>query len=333
MHPAVLLCSSLLAAAGTQKPKAPPPPPLPPPQAVALPGLAGAPLVGSPSFTPDDKKVLVSRFGPSGGPAARNGKLYLVPLDHPEETEEIDVVGSNDRGDFTAHLSPDGKRVAYLAGGELWVVAVPGSDASPKDPERVYPPKEGDAPLGPKLSHFAWAIDGTWMLLESPLGWARLSGETGELAPLPLNPSDLTGGSLVLGPDGTHVAFVRPTSGPGWINGAKVIVLNIETGQAQVADFDHDYTEVAVLPDAQLLGKDASGNLWVLRGKRRVLYFQPPPVGGATAGRYTVSLDNTKLAYISTNGEGTRSQLFVGPAPRPPPWPKRGDDSDDVGHR
>jgi hypothetical protein len=299
---------------------------------VALPQLAAAPFLGSPSFTPDDKKVLVSRFGAHGGATMRSGKLYLVPLDGPEDTEEIDVVGGNDHGDFSAHLSPDGKRIAYLADGELWLVAVPGSDASPKEPARLYPPKEGDAPLGPKLSHVAWATDGSWLLLQSPLAWARLSGETGEVAILPLKASDLTTGSLVLGPDGTHVAFVRPTSGPGWINGAKVIVLNIETGQAQIADFDHDYTEVAVLPDAQLLGKDASGNLWVLRGKHRVLYFQPPPLEGATAGRYSVSLDNSRIAYISTNAQGTRSQLFVGPAPRPPPWAKRGGDSEDVGH-
>ena len=331
MHPAALLCSILLAAAGASKAKPPPAPPLAPPKPVALAPLGGALLVGSPSFTPDDQKILVARFGPPTGAPTRDGKLYLVALEHPAEAEFIDVAGSNDHGNFSAHLSPDGKRIAYLADGELWLVAVPGSGASPKEPARIYP-KEGDASLGPKLSHFAWATDGTWLLLQSPLAWARLSGETGEVAVLPLKPSDLTGGSLVLGPDGTHVAFVKPTSGPGWINGAKVIVLNIETGQAQVADFEHDYTEVSVLPDAQLLGKDASGNLWVLRGKRRLLYFQPPAVAGATAGQYALSLDNTRLAYISTSAQGTRSQLFVGPAPPAPPRPKRGEDPDEVAH-
>jgi hypothetical protein len=326
MQLAALLFSGFFAAAPAPTQKAPAPPP--PPQAVVLSPLAGAPLVGSPSFTLDNAKVLVSRFGPPRGQpslAGHAGKIYLVPLDHPDEAEAIDVVGSNDHGAFNARLSPDGKYISYLADGELWVVAAPGSDASPKEPERLYPPKEGAAPLGPKLSLATWAFGRTWLLIQSPLAWARVSVETGEIAVLPLKPSDLSGGSLVLGPDAQHAAFVRPSSGPGWVNGAKVVVLNIETGQAQIADFEHDYTEVAALPDGQLLGKDANGNLWVLRGGSRMLYFQPPTVAGASAGQYALSLDGSRIAYVSTNSAGTRSQLFVGEAPRPPPWAKHGE--------
>ncbi len=356
MHLAALLASLLAASAATAKKQTPAPPP-PPPRLGTLAPLAGAPLGGSPSFTPDGKKVLLSRFGPSREPMGHRGKLYLVALDHPEDPEAIDILGNNDSGDFRARLSPDGKRIAYLADGELWVVDTPASEEADRPgrkpeeaglagrraeaggrsirtaPERLYPPKEGDAPLGPRLTQMAWVSDGTWLLIQSPLAWARVSVETGEVALLPLKPSDLTGGSLLLGPDGVHAAFVRPTSGAGWINGAKVVVLNLETGQAQIADFDHDYTEVAALPDGQLLGKDANGTLWVLRGRARVLYFQPPPNAGATAGQYTLSLDGSRLAYVSTTIEGTRSQLFVGGAPTPPPWPKRGHDPDDVGHR
>ncbi len=323
-----LLLAALAAAPAA--PKAAPPPA--PPREIRLPALAGAPLLGAPTFSPDGKKLLVARYGAGEtGPLALGGKLWLVgtaPGAAPPEAIAVD--GPNYGGRFEAALSPDGRRIAYLAGGELWVRAAPGSDATPAEPTRLYPPKAGDAPLGEKVSHLCWSMDGTWLLVQSPLGWARVGVEKGEVAALPLKPVDLDGGSLVLGTDGIHAAFVRPTSGPGWINGARVVAINTETGQAALADFDNDYVALALLPDSQLLGEDAGGVLWVLHGHERGLYFRPPGLPeGATVSGYAVSLDGKRLAYVVTETRGgvpTRSHLYVAGAPPLPKWPKPGSD-------
>ncbi|MHB8417491.1 MAG: TolB-like translocation protein [Myxococcales bacterium] len=286
----------------------------PPPKPLALPAVAGLPALASPSFTPDGKRVLVVRSGPAAA------ALYLIPLAVPSREQAVELAPVE--GLTWAALSHDGKRIAWLASGELWLAAAPGGD-SPKDPERLYPPAAGDAPLGVKLGHAIWGPDDSWLLLQSPSGWARAQLDPPGLTPLAAHPVDLTGGNVVLGGDGTHAAFVRPTSGPGWINGAKVIAVNVATGQARLADFENDYTEVVLLPDAQLAGKDASGNLWVLRGKSRILWFQPPAVAGSgSIGDYALSLDGSKLAYVVSFPNGGRAQLWVGSAPRPPPWPR-----------
>lgn len=276
------------------------------PRSLALPALPGLPDLASPSFTPDGRSLLVVRAGPAGA------KLYLVPVDTPNREKAIDVPGTPS---FAA-LSHDGKSLAWLSDGELWV-----AEASGAHPRRLYPPAQGDAPLGTKLAHAAWAPDDAWLLIQSATGWLRVKADTGEVAQVALHPVDLAGGSVVLGGDGVHAAFVRPSSGPGWVNGARVIVANLETGQAQLADFDHDYVALLLLHDAQLAGEDGSGALWVLRGRSRLAYFTPPAVPANGSVRdWTLSLDGGRLAWIV--GEGAQARLWVAAAPKPPPWPK-----------
>ncbi len=317
--------SSLLAlalAASAAAPKAPKP--VAPPKPWPLPALRGAPLVGSPSFTPDGAQLLVSRFAAAGGARATRGDLYLVDAKRPRRERALPVAGASEGGRYSARLSWDGKQIAYLASGELWLrpVAESGADAAPR---RLYPPEKGDAPLGPKLDFALWSPDGSWLLLQSPLGWGRVAVQSGEVAALGLKPVDLTGGSLAMSPDGVHVAFVRPERGPGWANGVKVIALNLETGQAQLADFDHDYVETLVLPDGQLLGEDSGGELWVLRGSSRLSYFKPPPQPeGTTVGQYALAFDLSRIAFVATRGSGAaqRDELWIGVAPLAPPRPK-----------
>jgi hypothetical protein len=186
---------------------------------------------------------------------------------------------------------------------------------------RIYPPKEGDAPLGPSLSHAAWAPDSVWLLVQSTQGWARIKPSTGEVAPLGMPPIDLTGGSLALSPDGEHAAFLRPKAGPGWQNGAKVVAINLSTGQAQVADFTNTYLDVLFLPNGAPVGVDSTGALWELRGKERKLYFKPPASPpGTTLGQFSVSHDLSRLAYVATPEKpGGVALLFIGGAPPLPP--------------
>ncbi len=324
-----MVLALLLAASGASTtPRADPKPKaLSPPRELRLPALPGSPLIGPPSFTPNGDRLLFARFAPDA-PLSHDGRLWLVGTAAGAAAETVAVDGPNHGGDFQPALSRDGRRIAYLAGGELWVRAAPGSSAAPREPTRLYPPKEGGAPLGEGITHVSWSRDGTWLLLQSPRGWARVEVEKGELAPLTAPPLDLTGGSLVLGLDGVHAAFVRPRSGPGWQNGARIVVLNTETGRGQLADFDNDYVEVLLLPDGQLLGEDGGGALWSLHGRQRTLYFRPPPApSGATIGSYAVSPDARRIAYVVTQTRGGlpfRCRLFSGVAPALPPWPKPG---------
>ncbi|MHB1845531.1 MAG: hypothetical protein ACYCWW_11940 [Deltaproteobacteria bacterium] len=299
----------------------PKPKPPAPPRPLALSPLPGAPLVGSPSFTPTGDALLISRYARPGEAKPRPSEaLYLVEVKAPRHPKVIPVVGPSPDNHFSARLSWDGTQIAYLARGELWLRPV--GDGAPR---RLYPPKEGDAPIGPELSFAIFSPDQSWILLQSPRGWARLAIETGEIATLGLNAVDLTGGSLMLGPEGIHVAFVRPQSGAGWQNGAKVIALNLETGQAQLADFQNDYVAVLVLPDGQLLGEDTAGELWILRGNSRVSYFKPPALpSGTSVGEYALALNLSRIAFVTSRGEGKarQTELWVGGAPRPPPRPK-----------
>ena len=310
-----LLLLSLLAAPPAPK-KAEPPPQRP--HRLELAADRELPLVGSPSLSPDGKELVFARFGvPHPRLLQRQGKLFIADLAHPEAARAIDVPGPNVRNYFRSRLSLDGTQLAYLAQGELWTRTVAEGAAT-----RLYPPKEGDATLGPALSHFAWGPDGSWLLIQSPKGWARVAVASGEIAPLTLPPIDLSNGSLAFEPDGRHAVFVRPRAGPGWENGARVVVLNIETGQAQLADFDHDYTDVLVLTDAEIIGKDSDGVLWALRGRSRLLYYRPPaPPKGASISQYSVSGDMSEIAYVVGQGNGFsygRSEIMVGPAPVPP---------------
>ena len=238
-------------------------------------------------------------------------------------------------------LSPSEKLLAVLAEGELWVRAIDPKDEAggPTDARRLYPPAAGEAPLGPKLSHAALSSDNRWALLQSPQGWARLDLDQGGLAMLPLPKMDLSQGKLALDPDGTHVLLVRPQSGTGFLNGANVIALNLESGFAQALDREHLYVDVLFLPNGTPLGQDVDGALWALQPQGRIPYFTPPtPPRGASAGSYAVSLNLGWLAYLVTpeaqgapgnehRGKGRQrapvgSEVWVAGAP-PPPRPPR----------
>ncbi len=130
---------------------------------------------------------------------------------------------------------------------------------------------------------------------------ARVKPSTAEIAPLALPPVDLTGGTVALSPDGEHASFVRPKAGTGWQNGAKVVLVNVASGQAQLADFENMYMETFFLQDGSPVGVDLVGTLWQLRGKDRKLEFKPPPAPKDTAlGHATVSHDLSRLAYVAT---------------------------------
>jgi hypothetical protein len=301
-------------------PPKPPPKPVAPPQKVALPVDRVHALLGSPSFSPDGQRLYLSRYVRSTL-LQHQGEISAVQLGARPKVTSLAAPGPNEGNRLVVKASPDGKSVAYLASGELWV-----RPAESGESKRLYPPAEGEAPLGPELSHACWAPDSTWLLVQAPKGWGRVATATGEFAPLPMPPIDLSGGSMAFSADGVHAMFVKGQSGAGWVNGTKVVVVNIETNFAQVVDKSHLYIEVLFLPDGTPLAKDVEGTLWALHAQERVLYFKPPSVPATSeVGQYALSRDLSHLAYVVSErdreGQTLRTELWVGGAPPRPVMP------------
>jgi hypothetical protein len=301
-------------------PSLPPAKAVAPAQKVALPADRAHPLIASPSLSPDGQKVYLSRFV-RAGQMQHQGDISAVELGAHPKVSSLTVLGPNEGNRLRVMASPDGKSVAYLASGELWVKPLDSGEA-----RRLYPPGEGEAPLGPQLSHACWSPDSKAFLVQAPKGWGHLVAANGEFGPLPMPPIDLSVGSLALSSDGLHVMFVKGQSGTGWVNGAKVVVVNVETGFAQVVDGTHHYTEVFFLPDGTPLAKDVDGTVWALHAQERVFYFKPPAVpAGWEIGQYTLSRDLSHLAYVASerdhDGQILHTELWVGGAPPRPLMP------------
>jgi hypothetical protein len=319
------LATALLLAAGTAQPATPKaaptaPKPVAASQKIVLPADRTHPLVASPSLSPDGQRVFLSRFV-KAGQLQHQGEISAVDLGtHPKVTP-LPAPGPNEGNRLRLFVSPDGKSVAYLASGELWVRPVDSGEA-----RRLYPPAEGEAPLGPQLSHACWAPDSKAFLVQSPKGWGHVLAATGEFGALAMPPIDLSVGSLAFSSDGLHAMFVKGQSGTAWVNGAKVVVVNVETNFAQVVDATHLYTEVLFLPDGTPLAKDVEGTLWALHAQTRFLYFKPPSVPATSeVGQYTLSRDFSRLAYVVSerdrDGQTLRTELWAGGAPPVPVMP------------
>jgi hypothetical protein len=316
----VALATSLLLAQGASAPPKPPTKQVAPPQKVTLPADRAHPLLGSPSLSPDGQRVYLSRFVRSDQ-LQHQGEVSSLDLASRTKITVLAAPGPNQGNRLRVMASPDGKSVAYLATGELWVRPVEAGEA-----RRLYPPAQGEAPLGPQLSHACWAPDSTAFLVQSPKGWGRIVVSSGEFGALAMPPIDLTVGSLAFSSDGQHAMFVKGQSGTGWVNGAKVVVVNVETNFAQVVDAAHLYTEVLFLPDGTPLAKDVDGTLWALHAQQRVLYFKPVSVpAGWEVGQYTLSHDLSRLAYVASErdreGQPLKTELWVGGAPARPVMP------------
>jgi hypothetical protein len=110
------------------------------------------------------------------------------------------------------------------------------------------------------------------------------------------------------------------------VNGAKVVVVNVETNFAQVVDSAHLYTEVLFLPNGTPLAKDVEGTLWALHAQTRFLYFKPPSVPATwEVGQYTLSRDLSRISYVLSDrdrdGQTLHTELWVGGAPPVPAIP------------
>jgi hypothetical protein len=293
-----------------------------PPMRIAVPMVKNRPLLSNPQLTLDGKRVFVARTDLPSAPSGPGLEVVAIPLVPEAKAETFDFPAPVNANQVKILLSNSGKYLAVLSQGELWLKTV-GEGIGPR---RLYPPIEGEAPLGPRLSQASFASDSTWLLVESPTGWGRLAVKSNQFEALPLPAIDLTHGSMAMSGDGLHSVLVRSQAGEGYLNGGHVLALNITTAFAQGLDVENLYTEALVLPDGHPLGKSAGGALWLLRPKGRLPYFTPPLAAKhSSVDGYAINFAATKLAWTVTSdldAPNPHAELWVAGAPPTPELPK-----------
>jgi hypothetical protein len=300
-----------------------------PPTRVAVPMIKNRPLLSNPQLSLDGRRVFIARTALPSAPSDPGLEVVAIPLAPGAKAETVDFPAPVNANQARILLSNSGKYLAVLSQGELWVKTL-GEDGEPR---RLYPPAQGEAPLGPRLSQASFAPDSTWLLIESPTGWGRLAVKTNEFEGLRLPPIDLTHGSMAMSSDGLHAVVVKLQEGQGYLNGSHVLAFNISTAFAQGLDVKNLYSEVLFLPDGHPLGKAAGGGLWVLRPKDRLGYFEPPPVPNhSSVDGYAINFAATRLAWTVTSdldAKNPHAELWVAgapPTPNPPQEPGKGEE-------
>jgi Tol biopolymer transport system component len=120
-----------------------------------------------PAWSPDGSTIAYwsgSRSGVDGGP--RNSEIYTIPADGGSPIQ----LTSNDVSNIEPAWSPDGTKIAYWNGGELWVMASDGSDQHAVASPSAIADEAAWAP--------AWSPDGTRIVAlrfdVTPLGGSPL---------------------------------------------------------------------------------------------------------------------------------------------------------------
>lgn len=113
-------------------------------------GGAGLRGRGNDSLTSPDGNYALSQEG---------GTLTLKSLHG--GTDRVLVSSTEPKSDI--HWAPDGRHIAYVSQGQIWVVAVAGSGPL----QLTHDPKGPGDPRGATDGHIQWNPNGTWILFES----------------------------------------------------------------------------------------------------------------------------------------------------------------------
>jgi dipeptidyl aminopeptidase/acylaminoacyl peptidase len=113
-------------------------------------GGAGYRVRGGEALTSADGNYRLSQQG---------GTITLKPLHGGEDK----VLASSTEPTSDTHWAPDGKHVAYVSQGQIWVVAVAGGEPL----QLTHDAKGPGDPRGATDGHIQWNPNGTWILFES----------------------------------------------------------------------------------------------------------------------------------------------------------------------
>jgi Tol biopolymer transport system component len=219
---------------------------------------------GTPSWSPDGRTLAISRpdgvllVGPSTGP----GLVAIGSIPAPTT------------------WSPDGSRLAFIRDGNLWTVAIDGSDAR----------NVTGLPLG-GASWASWSPDGRWIAVSAPHGvW-------------------------LIAPDGGHKAwldFGRPAAVSTTAWSPDSVRLAIET-YTQTPDFGQTSSIYLVDPNgspAIRIDAAAAPN-WSPDGRFLLVANQEPVNGGDLGTAAVMNADGTGRANLPAIGFDARSLVWA----------------------
>jgi len=214
---------------------------------------------------------------------------------------------------FGAQLSPDGTRLAFLSGGAIWAVPVPGK----VDPDTAGEPLRLTDPMQAWGMGLAWSGDGKWIAFNA----GKEAEEIYIVSSAGGNPRRIAVSSsyhpyLSLSPDGQSLAYAAWEGDNLYINSLPVaggVPKRLTEANTEEPAFSPDGKRLAYV---RLFPRQADGNR---RGEIRVI-----PVGGGQSVLVTQipnrarspmwSPDGKMLAFLMETGRGNeRTELWVVP--------------------
>lgn len=282
-------------------------------------------------WTPDGASIVYVRGDSAEGPWHAVPNSAWFPLGARQQIWEVSAEGGEPRliadGNSPA-IAPNGKTLAYLAGGQAWTVSLDTPNAKPQQIVQMH----------------GMTTDLRWSPDSSRLAFVSFRGDHSFVAVYSvtekslnyLDPSTDFDGGFVWSPDAKRIAFLRiPSAQPGiWFQARRtgapwsIRLADVATGQG------HELWRAAegvgsVYHGTEIADRDSADQLHWVAGDRIVfpwerdgwLHFYSVPVAGGTASLLTpghfevqhvhLSRDRRTLVFDSNQGDIDRRHVWM----------------------